>query len=115
MRVGITRNTHGLLVGALIFALAVPAQADRLVTGGRIAKILSTRMANDPSFVVLTEGGTGPCATSWIFFYPSGASDLDMQKRSYAAALMALSAGMRVDIEATDANCQGAYVITVYP
>jgi Family of unknown function (DUF5992) len=103
------------MAGTLILAMAIPAHADWLVTGGRIVKIHSTRAASDASFVVLTEGGTGPCAAYWIYFYPTGACSPEIQKRSYAAALMALSTGMRVDIAATDTNCEGAFVISVYP
>jgi hypothetical protein len=105
---------QGMAIGALIFTATLPAHADRLVTGGRLVKVLSTRMPNDASFVVLTEGGSGPCATNWIYFYPSGASSPEIQQRSYAAALLALSTGMRVDIDATDTSCLGAYLISVY-
>lgn len=104
-----------VLASLVVLSVSGPVQADVLVTGGRIAKVTNTRGANDASFVVLTEGGTGPCSGQWIYFYPSGASDPEMHKRSYAAVLMAMAAGMRVEIEATDTSCNGAYYIAVYP
>jgi hypothetical protein len=92
------------------------ALADPLVAGARIAKILNVRNVGDSSFVLQTEGGTGIC-NSWIYFYPTSTSTaaLEAQKRAYAAALMAMSTGMRVDIESVDATCSGAYAIFIYP
>jgi hypothetical protein len=91
------------------------AQADVLITGARIAKVLNVRSAGDASFVVLTEGGTGSCVGQWIFFYPSGASSPEVQKRAFAQVLMAQATGMRVDIESSDATCANAYAIFTYP
>ena len=99
------------------FAVTTSASADPLMVGSRIAKILNVRSANDASFVVQTEGGTGTCAGSWIYFYPAGSSAAaaEAHKRAYAAVLMAMTTGMRVDIESVDASCSGAYAIFVYP
>jgi hypothetical protein len=101
------------LVGLSLFSAA--ADADVLINGGRIVKIANTRSASDPSFIVFVEGGTGNCANGWLYFYPSGASNPEIQKRAYAAALMAMATGARVDVEATTNSCTDAYVITVYP
>jgi hypothetical protein len=106
---------RSLAVLIMLIAASNIAYADRLVAGARIVYVGNTRSASDPSFVVRTEGGTGPCAnSSWIFFYPSGASNADIQKRAYTAAMLALTTGMLVDIEAVDASCGGAYFISVY-
>ena len=86
-----------------------------IVVGAQIAKVLNIRSPNDASFVVLTQGGSGSCAGQWIYFYPSGASNQEAQKRAYVAVMMALATGMRVDIESADTACENAYAIFTYP
>jgi hypothetical protein len=107
-----------IFASALAIALplfAATADADVLVSGGRIVKIGNTRSPLDSSFVLFVEGGVGPCANKWIYFYPSGDSNPEIQKRAYTAALMAMATGANVDIEATTNNCVDAYFILVSP
>jgi hypothetical protein len=106
--------TRTILITATLFFVALSASAGTLVSGGRITKIGNTRSSLDPSFIVFVEGGAGPCANNWLYFYPSGSSNAEIQKRAYAAALLALSTNATVTIEAASTDsCLDAYYIGI--
>lgn len=104
---------------AMTFAIGcfvAPVKADPLLSGGKVVKIANTRGASDASFVILTQGGNGPCSNGWIYFYPTGASTPEMQKRAYAAVMLAIATGMRIDVEAPtgSTSCLDAYFVATY-
>jgi hypothetical protein len=112
---GLRKLSLAIMIAATSIVVTTAANAGPIVTGAKVTKVLNTRGPHDASFIVWTEGGTGPCANSYIYFYPTGGSNPEMQKRAYSAALIAMTTGLRVDIEShPDNNCQNAYFINVY-
>ena len=94
--------------------LAGTAHAGYLVQGATITEVANTG-SNQAKFTIRTTGGTGPCVGStYIFFPASAAVDESSFSRAYAAALIALTTGMKVDIlNYSSDSCDGAAFIGV--
>jgi hypothetical protein len=93
------------------------AQAAHIVQDATIIRVSSTN-GNTASFQVMVAGGTGPCTSlsgTWVVFPVAAAPHADTHKRAYAAALLALTTGMRVVLyNYTDDNCVLASYVDVY-
>jgi hypothetical protein len=103
------------LMGCGLFCAS--ARAGQIVTGATVIHVSSTN-GNTTAFQVLVAGGVGVCTSetgTWIVFPLSAAADADTHKRTYAAALLALATGMRVNLHnyASD-SCTGASYVDVY-
>ena len=89
--------------------------AGNLVLGAQIVKVANTRDNVADSFIVITQGGSGPCSSaSFITFAATGAYNTETLKRAYAAALLAFSTGSPVTINNPSNNaCDGAVYIEI--
>lgn len=107
-------KTIAMIVVMWTFSASV--NADSLIVGGKVVRMANTRGAGDTSFAMFTQGGNGLCSNGWVYFYPTGASTLEMQKRAYAAVMLAMATGMRIDVEAQagSTSCLDAYFVAVY-
>jgi uncharacterized protein DUF5992 len=74
------------------------ACADDFVNGGVINVMSNSRNGGDAAFVLSVTGATGPCATSWIGFYPTDFADAESFKRAFAIAMLAYTTGKTVRI-----------------
>lgn len=107
------------LLMVISFGLLVceSAQAGYIVVGATVTHVSSTN-GNNQAFQVQVAGGTGPCANatgSWVIFPLSAAADADAHKRAYAAALLALTTGMRVTfVNYSNDSCNGASYVDIH-
>jgi hypothetical protein len=104
-----------LATGILAALIGGTAGAGTLVADAVVTTVFNSRVENDSSFVVYTQGGTGPCTNGLVIaFYPTGGSDADKVRRAYAAALLALTTGYRVTISNdNNTTCTAAVHIAV--
>jgi hypothetical protein len=101
-----------MMVGGSVRVLAAGAY---IVQGATITNIMSTN-GNGDAFAIITSGGSGSCANTEVYFPQSAAPDADTFKRAYAAALTAITTGMRVSIyNYTDSTCLTASYVQIYP
>lgn len=108
---------RSILALAACALFSANAQAGYIVTGATVIHVSSTN-GNTTSFQVMVSGGTGPCTSvtgTWVVFPLAAAPDADTHKRTYAAALLALTTGMRVTLyNYADDNCVGASYVDLY-
>lgn len=92
------------VVTAICMAAAMPAQSGDLVVGGRVVRVANT--SNNLSMFSVQVAGGSPnlCGSGWITFPVSAASDPEIHKRAYAAALVALTTGMPVRVHNYHSN-----------
>jgi hypothetical protein len=112
------QRARSILLLSVCALFCVNAHAGYLAVGVTVTKVSNTN-SNDQSFVVTFTGGTGPCTSgtgsTFVIFPLSAAPDADTHKRAYAAALLALTTGMRVTLyNYTSDSCTGASYIEVY-
>jgi Family of unknown function (DUF5992) len=104
-----------MLLCATVALISFSAHAGYVIQGATIVNVGSTN-GNAAQFHVVVTGGAGPCVGQTILFHISNAPDADTHKRAYAAALLALAMGYRVNIyNYTDNNCAGASYIDIGP
>jgi hypothetical protein len=101
---------------ALLLALCAPpvfAAGGYIVKQATITSVTNTSN-NQSVFTVKVSGGTGTCTNTGIVFQLSDAGDASVLNRAYAAALLALSTGMPVNIfNYVDTTCDHAAFIEV--
>ena len=100
------------LLALLVPAIDALAAGAYLVQGGIVTKISSTN-ANLSAFAIQVSGGSvNTCASIWINFNQADAPDAATFTRAYAAALLALTTGVPVQIyNYYDTTCQRAGLV----
>lgn len=100
------------VVATVCMAAAMTAEPGDLVTGGRVVRVANTGNNSSVFSVEVAGGSQNLCANGWITFPVSAASDPEIHKRAYAAALVALTTGMPVRVHNYHSNsCDAASYI----
>lgn len=97
----------------LLGAFSLPVNAGYVVYNATITAIESNVSNNQDKFVLHMEGGTGDCATRVEFPIDASVS-ADAHKRTYSAALTALTTGLTVNVHNYEGNnCERASLIRI--
>jgi hypothetical protein len=95
---------------------AASVDAGDLVIDGTVTKVANTS-SNLTNFAILVSGGSlNICAPGWINFPVSAAADVEVHKRAYANALLALATGARVRVHNyAGSTCEASYIELTAP
>lgn len=113
-----TRSVRLAMPAVAAACLGCPVAQAGYIAQGAVIKQLSNMGGNANAFGVEIVGGSGPSSSStsaWIWFPVGAAPDGPTHQRAYAAAMMAMSMGLRVKIfNYSSDDCNNASFISIY-